>query len=280
MSLPSIEFLLSDGSPASVTIATYPGGEFRIEGEELGTIAVVRGADPADLVVVAVWANDVRRMGGAPIGFVPYLPASRADHEEHARGFDAAAYARLLNAAELERVVCVDPHSDVMPALVERCSVIEAADLIAAASLHVPVRELSGLIAPDEGSLRRCFRVAERFGLPVFMGRKHRDFDTGHLSGFSCDPLPPDGSFLVVDDICDGGGTFRGLAEAAGVGRDRLHLWVTHGIFSGHASGLMFDYSTLTTTDSHPGCRNIPGGPRVVPLLAHLIDHLDRLGGR
>lgn len=273
----SIEFFRRDGTPSATSLSHYPGGEYRlsVEVSSAREIALVRGATPEDLVVLAVWSNDVRRMGAWPIGLVPYLPGARADHEDRAAGFDAASYARLLNAAELDRIVCVDPHSPVMPSLLNNCVVVQAADLIEA-QLPTDIRDsLAGLIAPDEGAQARVFRVAERLGLPVYQAHKHRDFNSGELSGFTCEPLPESGAFLVVDDICDGGGTFRGLADAADVGRDRLHLWVTHGIFSGRARALTDHFLTITTTDSHPGCSGVPEA-RVVNLLPHLLEHLDR----
>ena len=79
-----------------------------------------------------------------------------------------------------------------------------------------------GLICPDAGAAKRTEAVAEALALPVFYARKKRDFATGRLSGFACEPLPPEGRLIVVDDICDGGGTFRGLAEATGLAPQRL----------------------------------------------------------
>jgi ribose-phosphate pyrophosphokinase len=268
----SIDFIHDDGTPAGTTVRRYPGGEFLLNigidnrGDE---IAFVRTATPDDLVALAVWANSVRRLGGNPVGFVPYLPGARADHADRSDGFDAAAYARILDAAYLAKLICVDPHSPVMPRRLDRCTVIEAVDIIE----HVELPDLAGVIAPDEGARERVSRVAERLQLPMFQALKHRDFETGELSGFTCEPLPPDGAFLVVDDICDGGGTFRGLADATGVGRDRLHLWVSHGIFSGNAAKLADYYSSITTTDSHSGCRNIADA-RVIDLLPHMLGRL------
>src|SRR5579872_1441995 len=130
----SIEFFHPDGSPSATSIHFFPGGEPRLEidapaGSE--AIAFIRGADATDLIILAIWANSVRRMSALPIVFLPYLPGARADHGEHAAGFDAAAYASLLNAAHVDHLYCVDPHSVVMPALLKRCVVVEVADLIA-----------------------------------------------------------------------------------------------------------------------------------------------------
>lgn len=42
-----------------------------------------------------------------------------------------------------------------------------------------------------------------------------------------------DKNLLIIDDICDGGGTFIQLAEKLkGLGAAKIGLFVTHGIFS------------------------------------------------
>ena len=263
----------------------YPGGEWAVAFGDGGRpeadrrhVGVVTGATPDDLVVLAVWANDVRRAGGRPIALVPYLPGARADHADRTLGFDAAAYAALLGAADLDGLVCVDPHSPVLPRLLAdrgvAVDVVEAADLVAEALAPSLRERLVGVIAPDDGAAHRAALVAERIGVPTFQAHKHRDFDTGRLSGFSCEPVPADGDLLVVDDICDGGGTFRGLAEAVPDAAGRLHLWVSHGVFSGEAPRLADHFRSITTTDSHPGCHNIPG-TRIHPLLPTLLGRLE-----
>jgi len=255
----------------------YPAGEPGVtfdSSEPLGEIAYVRGAAADDLVTLAIWANSVRRLGGRPVALMPYLPGARADHDEHPAGFDAEVYARLINSVNLDRVICVDPHSDVMPGLLDNIEIVTAAELIEPFLSRAGILErLVGLIAPDEGARGRVAIVAERLGLPVYQAYKHRDFATGKLSGFSCDALPETGELLVVDDICDGGGTFMGLASAIPEATDRLHLWVSHGVFSGHAARLGEHYRTIWTTDSHPGHLNLFDA-RTVPLLPTLLQHL------
>lgn len=274
----ALTFLTNNDTAEVPTLFRYPGGEasVKLPTQDLaGTsqVAIVQGADSDNLVLLAMWANDIRRLGGHPIAFIPYLPGARADHADKAVGFDAAVYARLINAAQLDRVICVDPHSPVMPGLIERVEIIDAVDLIDTA-LPVDIRDrLVGLIIPDAGAVDRVELVAERLGLPTYQAYKHRDFATGQLSGFSCDPLPVDGDLLVVDDICDGGGTFRGLVAAIPEAAGRLHLWITHGVFSGRAAELAGDFKTITTTDSHPGSANVPGA-RVIPLHHTLLNHL------
>jgi ribose-phosphate pyrophosphokinase len=55
-----------------------------------------------------------------------------------------------------------------------------------------------------------------------------------------------------VDDICDGGGTFLGLAEATGLPWSRVDLYVSHGVFSKNAlKNLSEKFEYVYTTNSY-----------------------------
>lgn len=107
----------------------------------------------------------------------------------------------------------------------------------------------------------------------MFRAEKHRNPDTGKLDGFSCEPLPETGRFLVVDDICDGGGTFMGLAGSTGLPKERLGLWVSHGVFSGRAPQLAEHFGEIVTSDSYPA-QNPVEGLRTVPLTPYLTEEI------
>jgi ribose-phosphate pyrophosphokinase len=67
-------------------------------------------------------------------------------------------------------------------------------------------------------------------------------------------PLPARGRYIIVDDICDGGGTFNLLAHEfkadPQAGASKLELFVSHGIFSKGLSGIDPVIERVTTTDS------------------------------
>lgn len=261
--------------PDGARCMTFPAGEQHIvpSQDPQGPLAVlVRGAGAEDLVSAAMAIDAARRAGRSTALVLPYLPGARQD-----RGlpFGAEVYARLINAVHADRVLAVDPHSPVMPGLIEHLELHPLARLVRAAmtrrvadSRAVPY---VGVIAPDAGAVGRAGAVAAALGLPLHRAGKRRDPATGKLSGFTCEVLPEQGRLLVVDDICDGGGTFAGLAEVTGLGPERLDLWVTHGVFSGRAAQLREHFGEIHTTDSHPGHANPEVGAVIHPITPTLI---------
>ncbi len=249
----------------------FPGGEWhlRLPAEpETPAYARVNGCTADDLVLLGLWADSAHQAGHRAIAHIPYLPAARAD-----RGtpFGAKVYANMLNAAGLDEVVVFDPHSPVAPSLVQNVRIVYSAEVLAEVLREAGEADsYRAVLAPDKGAVERASKAADALGLPLFTATKTRDFDTGKLTSFEVPQLPRSGRILVVDDICDGGGTFRGLATAAGIGRDRLGLWVSHGIFSGAAGELTGHFAQIFTTDSHPGARRADVGAHVTELAPYL----------
>lgn len=92
------------------------------------------------------------------------------------------------------------------------------------------------VIIPDQGAVLRTSSILERLGGGHDVARcvKKRDPNTGALSGFGLAEGDVAGrDCLVVDDICDGGGTFSGIANVLREhGARSVALCVTHGVFS------------------------------------------------
>jgi len=252
---------------------TFPGGEAHITGTErlsgydiLYHIADLRGADSHELLQLAMWADALKlESPNVPrVLILPYLPGARAD-KVPTRG--AAVYADFLCGLGFSQIISVDPHSSAMPGFFESISGSKwKSPLTVYPFERIIMRVVGnhgvadtyqhpyvGVIAPDKGAVRRSTRAANVLRVPVFLAEKTRDFTTGKLSGFTCEDLPAKGKLLIVDDICDGGGTFNGLAETINIGKDRLDLWVTHGIFSKGIATLSENFGKIYTTNSHPG---------------------------
>jgi len=258
--------------PSNANLFHFPAGEAMIgpaeDPTEVPAIAFVQGADPDDLIMLAMAADYANQKGNGLIALFPYLPGARAD-----RGFPfgAKVYANLINAMNLKEIICFDPHSPVITNLLHRVTVLDTVDVITRTVLNGG-KKYAGVISPDEGSRTRSGLIAKAAGIPLVNAGKHRDFATGKLSGFWCDELPdPEGTYILIDDIADGAGTFMGLAKEIDLPKEQFDIWVSHGVFSGKAPGLRDYFGEIWTTNSHPGATREEVGAHVVDILPYLM---------
>lgn len=206
-----------------------------------------------DLGLVCVTVDALRRMGVKNISlFIPYFPGARQDRVMvPGEPLTVKVYADIINAMKFQKVTVFDAHSEVTPALLDNCEVVPnhafIADVVKYTGTGVQ------LVSPDGGALKKIYKVSEYLGgIPVTECGKSRDVKTGKLSGFKvyADDLAGK-DCLVVDDICDAGGTFMGLAEALRAkNAGKLYLAVSHGIFSKGIDALAGHFNAIFTTDS------------------------------
>jgi len=112
----------------------------------------------------------------------------------------------------------------------------------------------SAIVAPDAGSEKRAAGVAKLLNIPIVNGYKTRDISTGAITGFghNYDSSLYGKDLLIVDDICDGGGTFIGLGNSLKEAGAEVSLYVTHGLFSKGFVALNKIFKKIYTTDSIP----------------------------
>jgi len=207
----------------------------------------------ADIGLLLLAVDALRRMGVQEIkAILPYVPAARQDRVMvKGEALSIKVYAKLINQLNLQQIHIYDPHSEVTPALLDRVVVHDNRAFIRSILPKLPADIL--LIAPDGGALKKIYKLSAALGgIGVVECSKVRDVKTGKLSGFKVFADDLEGkSVLIVDDICDGGGTFLGLAEALKEKKvAQCYLAVSHGIFSRGLSSLSTVFDHLFTTDS------------------------------
>lgn len=243
---------------------TFSGGEPHIKiTEDLANVNKVtithriRSFNDIGFILLAV--NALRNQFVEKINlFIPYFPAARQDRlMVKGEPLSVKVYAELINNMNLNKVTIYDPHSEVAPALLNNCEVIENYSFIK--NITESLANDLFLVSPDSGALKKIYKVAAYLqNYEVVEGSKSRDVKTGKLSGFKVYADDLQGKdCLIVDDICDGGGTFLGLAkELKAKNAGKLFLAVSHGIFNKGFEELSKVYDKVFTTDSFRNIEN------------------------
>lgn len=207
-----------------------------------------------DLVRLMLVANalNIEYSWRAPL-FMNYMPQARADRVfEQGMALPKEVFSDTINRLGFSTVYLQDVHSEVHNPI---NSVSQPQHTLLAASWFYSLAKDNNVVlcAPDKGAKEKTEKAAEACRLPMITGYKTRDVTTGQITGCGIeDQESLEGKFvLMIDDIADGGATFKFLAKEikklnpAGIG-----LHVTHGIF---AKGLDLFEGELDMIE----CRNI-----------------------
>lgn len=265
-----------DYSAAGIETLFFPGGEPHAKVPFLGSDVVLylklRTWNDVGLAAAVVSAMAQQRIAHAAQAFIPYFPGARQDRSDGSAPLTVNMISKLFEAVGS---ICVfDAHSPVTLSMHDEISNFMPSDL------PLPLADYDGIIAPDKGAIDRARDFSRAFTAmpaPVIECSKERDQRSGRLSHYVLPPLPTAGRYLVVDDICDGGGTFNLLAEAferdPAAADSELELFVSHGIFSKGLDAIHSRYKRITTTDSW--CQ-LPPSERlaVIPLLPNLLEKI------
>lgn len=180
----------------------------------------------------------------------PYAPYARQDRVfKPGNAIGARFFANMINGMGFDAVVVVDPHSDVTSALLNNVHVMDQFEVFkniypSFGNVHI--------VAPDLGAVKKAQSFADKVGAAgVIICTKERDSD-GKPTVKVISEVPSLAHLLVLDDICDGGATFKEVSQALVYQNDvaRLELAVTHGIFSAGISEILDYYDKIHTTDS------------------------------
>jgi len=176
---------------------------------------------------------------------ITYLLGARSDRNHDlplGSSFGLKVVADIINSLEFLDVYLYDPHSDVAPALIKGSIVVDNKDLV-----QIYDKENAVLIVPDAGAAKKAYKYAEWNSniTDTVQCIKHRDLSTGKITLGVLNPATCAGRHcVIIDDICDGGGTFIAIAKQL---RDQgwnplsMTLIVTHGIFS-KGTGVLAPY--------------------------------------
>jgi ribose-phosphate pyrophosphokinase len=254
----------SDNYAASgIETIFFPGGEPhaklpKFEGRVLfcGKLRNWSDVGFAAVVIDALRHQKIDRLDA----FIPYFPAARQDRSDGAAAFTLKLVARLL-CNRMSDDMHYDNGVDHWTHVFDAHSDVTIENTLATnwnwENLDQPVvREAVAVIAPDAGAVKRASDYRDTFHeySGLLEATKRRNPQTGALGGYKMPKLPAIGHYVIVDDICDGGGTFNLLMEAVLAdpfgAESTFELVVSHGIFSRGLSAIHPRIEHITTTDS------------------------------
>lgn len=252
-----------DGQQDIVVEEGYPSQ--RILGEEVHIISRMNSFQDLELIACAREALSGLGVFDEFYLKVPYFLGARSDRRfvEGGTAYLRNVIAPLINELDFDRVEILDPHSDVVEAVIDGYWAME---------LEIPFHEwvyeqllerhndtpgFIRLVSPDAGSLKKIYKIAGCLGYEgeVIVAQKHREVSTGKILSTTV-PLDvnehKDSIFVIFDDICDGGRTFIEIAKVikATFPSAPVYLAITHGIFSAGFTELAEYFTHIFTTNS------------------------------
>ncbi|MEM0986665.1 MAG: ribose-phosphate pyrophosphokinase [Pseudomonadota bacterium] len=168
---------------------------------------------------------------------IPYFGYARQDRKTDGRTpISAKLVANLISTAGADRVLTMDLHAGQIQGFFD----VPTDNLVAAPVMEADIRERNGIdtlmiVSPDVGGVVRARALADRIGCELAIVDKRRpkagESEVMNIIG------DVDGRDLVmVDDICDSGGTLSNAAAALKArGARSVRAYVTHGVFSREA---------------------------------------------
>lgn len=243
-----------DDKAITVETGRFPDGAVwaKVAGELPAAASLMQVRAPAmknmdDFMLLAQLTDAVRHRCDVRFSHLelPWLPYARQDrHMQPGDSFALKVFANQLNLLGFDKVIVLDPHSEAAAAAITHLVAIpQERCLLQSETLAAALRagELT-LVAPDAGALKKIHAVAQAVGAQGFATlTKQRNVATGELTGFRLVEGDVKGkAVLIVDDLCDAGGTFIGSAQVLrDAGARSVSLYVTHGVFSKGVENLL-----------------------------------------
>jgi len=221
----------------------FSDGEFNFQIEENA-----RGADvfiiqptcpPSDqnLMELLIMLDTFKRASAERVTAVmPYFGYARSDKKDRPRvPIAAKLIANLITSAGADRILTMDLHAAQIQGFFDiPVDHLYAAPIVVDYFQNNPIENMI-VVSPDTGGAERARAYAKRLNAGLALCDKRREKANvaevmnivGNVEGKNC---------LILDDMCDTGGTICKVAEALhNAGAKDIFACFTHGVFSGKA---------------------------------------------
>src|SRR5664279_5543703 len=231
------------GEPlGKINIQKFSDGEIAVEYQESirgQFVFLIQSTQaPTDNLMELLLMIDAARRASAykVIAVMPYYGYSRQDKKDRPRvAIGSKLVANMLVAAGVDRVITMDLHAPQIQGYFDI-----PVDHLDSSAIFIPYIESLKLenltfAAPDVGSANRIREIASFFESDMVICDKHRK-RANEIASMVVIGDVGDRDVVLIDDICDTGGT---LAKAAGLLKEKgarsVRALCTHPVLSGNA---------------------------------------------
>lgn len=250
------------GEPlGKVNIQQFSDGEIYVEFKESirgqFVFLVQSTFSPTDNLMELLLMIDAAKRASAykVIAVIPYYGYARQDRKDRPRvSIASKLVANMLTAAGADRIITMDLHAPQIQGYFDI-----PVDHLDSSAIFIPYIENLKLpnltfAAPDVGSANRIREIATYFEVEMVICDKHRK-RANEIASMVVIGDVTDRDIVLIDDICDTGGT---LAKSAGLlmekGARSVRAFCTHPVLSGNA----YDIIEKSALEEMVVCDTIP----------------------
>ncbi len=256
-----------------------------VRGEDVFVLQSTSYPANDNLMELLITLDALRRSSARRVtAVVPYFGYARQDRKTSSRSpISAKLVANLITEAGANRVLTLDLHAGQIQGFFD----IPVDNLYAAPLFTTDIQErFAGrelmIVSPDVGGVLRARSLASRLNCDLAIVDKRRERAgvsevmniIGEVDGCDC---------ILVDDICDSGGTLCNAAVALKAeGARSVSVYVTHGVLSGGAVARITaaPIDMMTITDSIEPTEAVRGAANlrtftIAPLLAEAMRRIN-----
>lgn len=208
----NLNLINKEKSDIDYSVSRFPDGEVQITLSEIDHKDEVRIycriTSAEELFILGQVCDILRRHGMYFTIHIFYLMGMRMDRVmDFNRPFTLSIVCSLLDNLGADVIEVFSPHSREWERFFKHTHVAE----MFVSTRDYPSKDNYQLVYPDKGARSRYIACKDNI-----FGTKVRDLETGRIVsiGIENPEIIGDRPLLIMDDLCDGGGTFVGVAEA------------------------------------------------------------------
>lgn len=257
-------------SDIEYNISHFPDGEVQISFEDVNrkeeVLIICRITNAEELFILAQAIDILRRQEVGIELRILYLMGSRMDRVmDFNRPLTLKLILSMLNLTDQDIVHVFGPHN--LGAIMRYTNANAWEWDSNEWSNHIPTEDDFQIVIPDAGAADRYALISDEI-----ICKKVRDVKTGHILSIEVENpnmIKNEKPLLIIDDLCDGGGTFVGVAEAIHKidPYADLNICVNHMVNPKGIENLSKNFNHVWFSNSYKDWTNLPNNVTLIKVV-------------